>query len=136
MAIRFNCEKCGKQLKANAEQAGARFKCTDCGAEGRVPKWQSEVRKNIASRADASAFFEQDAPEEQGEPPVSFERKFQSEDDLDMTPMVDVTFLLLIFFMITAAFSLQKSMEVPAPTARTAPLKAARWKKSRKTTIT
>ncbi len=35
------------------------------------------------------------------------------EDDLDMTPMVDVTFLLLIFFMITAAFALQKAMEVP-----------------------
>lgn len=29
--------------------------------------------------------------------------------------MVDVTFLLLIFFMITASFSLQKSMESEAP---------------------
>ena len=37
------------------------------------------------------------------------------EDDLDMTPMVDVTFLLLIFFMVTAAFSLQKSINVPTP---------------------
>ena len=36
-------------------------------------------------------------------------------DDMDLTPMVDVTFLLLIFFMITASFSLQKSMEIPAP---------------------
>ncbi|MCA9230535.1 MAG: biopolymer transporter ExbD [Planctomycetales bacterium] len=35
------------------------------------------------------------------------------EDELDLTPMVDVTFLLLIFFMITAAFALQKSIEVP-----------------------
>lgn len=35
------------------------------------------------------------------------------EEELDMTPMVDVTFLLLIFFMVTAAFSLQKSIEVP-----------------------
>lgn len=35
------------------------------------------------------------------------------EDDMDMTPMVDVTFLLLIFFMITAAFALQKTIEVP-----------------------
>ncbi len=30
-----------------------------------------------------------------------------------MTPMVDITFLLLIFFMVTAAFLLQKSMPVP-----------------------
>jgi biopolymer transport protein ExbD len=37
------------------------------------------------------------------------------ESGLDMTPMVDVTFLLLIFFMITAAFSIQKSMETEAP---------------------
>jgi biopolymer transport protein ExbD len=29
--------------------------------------------------------------------------------------MVDVTFLLLIFFMITASFSLQKSMKTEAP---------------------
>jgi biopolymer transport protein ExbD len=35
------------------------------------------------------------------------------DDDVDMTPMVDVTFLLLIFFMITAAFALQKAIEVP-----------------------
>ena len=40
-------------------------------------------------------------------------RKRNEEDDLDLTPMVDVTFLLLIFFMITAAFALQKSIEVP-----------------------
>lgn len=36
-----------------------------------------------------------------------------ADDELDMTPMVDVTFLLLIFFMITAAFALQKAIEVP-----------------------
>ena len=35
------------------------------------------------------------------------------EAEMDMTPMVDVTFLLLIFFMITAAFALQKAIEVP-----------------------
>jgi len=37
------------------------------------------------------------------------------ESEMDMTPMVDVTFLLLIFFMITASFSLQKSMQTEAP---------------------
>lgn len=35
-------------------------------------------------------------------------------DDMDMTPMVDVTFLLLIFFMITASFSVQKAIQRPA----------------------
>lgn len=37
------------------------------------------------------------------------------EAAMDMTPMVDVTFLLLIFFMITAAFNLQKSMPTTPP---------------------
>lgn len=37
----------------------------------------------------------------------------EEEGDMDMTPMVDVTFLLLIFFMITAAFALQKAIAVP-----------------------
>ncbi len=38
-----------------------------------------------------------------------------SSEDMDMTPMVDVTFLLLIFFMITASFALQRSFQVPVP---------------------
>ncbi len=37
-----------------------------------------------------------------------------SGEDMDMTPMVDVTFLLLIFFMITASFSVQKAIQRPA----------------------
>ncbi len=40
-------------------------------------------------------------------------RKKRPDEEMDMTPMVDVTFLLLIFFMVTAAFSLQKSIEMP-----------------------
>ena len=46
--------------------------------------------------------------------------RFRSKDhspsgELDMTPMVDVVFLLLIFFMVTAGYSLQKSIRVPPP---------------------
>ena len=46
---------------------------------------------------------------------VTFGGDDRDETEMDMTPMVDVTFLLLIFFMVTAAFSLQRSMEVPTP---------------------
>ena len=51
--------------------------------------------------------------EEDGDPAIVFggRREVSEEDDLDMTPMVDVTFLLLIFFMVTASFTLQKSIE-------------------------
>ncbi len=46
---------------------------------------------------------------------TSFARpKPPAGEDMDMTPMVDVTFLLLIFFMITASFSVQKSIQRPA----------------------
>ncbi len=44
------------------------------------------------------------------EPP---KRTKRDDGELDMTPMVDVTFLLLIFFMVTASFSLQKSIQMP-----------------------
>ena len=37
------------------------------------------------------------------------------EAEMDMTPMVDVTFQLLIFFMLTASFVMQRSLEVPKP---------------------
>lgn len=40
-------------------------------------------------------------------------RSKRPDEEIDMTPMVDVTFLLLIFFMVTAAFSLQKSIQMP-----------------------
>ncbi len=39
----------------------------------------------------------------------------RSVPEADMTPMVDVTFLLLIFFMVTAAFTMQSAIVVPKP---------------------
>jgi biopolymer transport protein ExbD len=53
---------------------------------------------------------------EEDEEPPGIKRKGNIEEtEMDMTPMVDVTFLLLIFFMVTAAFTLQKSIQVPKP---------------------
>ncbi|MCH2600209.1 MAG: biopolymer transporter ExbD, partial [Pirellulales bacterium] len=46
---------------------------------------------------------------------VSFGGKKLEEDDLDMTPMVDVTCLRMIFFVMTAAFTIQSSLPVPTP---------------------
>ncbi len=53
-----------------------------------------------------------DEEEDEGPPPFVTDRKLE-DTEMDMTPMVDVTFLLLIFFMVTASFTLQKSMEIP-----------------------
>lgn len=53
-------------------------------------------------------------PEEEYEPEMGLQKREPiPEDDLDMTPMIDVTFLLLIFFMVTASFTLQQSFEQP-----------------------
>lgn len=40
-------------------------------------------------------------------------RASEKGKDMDMTPMVDVTFLLLIFFMVTASFSIHKTIQSP-----------------------
>ena len=44
------------------------------------------------------------------------------EESVDMTPMIDVTFLLLIFFMITASFHLQKGLDFPAAATQEPPV--------------
>lgn len=50
--------------------------------------------------------------EDDDDPPP---RRKRNEDNasIDLTPAVDVTFQLLIFFMVTASFSMQKAFDVP-----------------------
>lgn len=66
---------------------------------------------------------EQEPATADGDPPLAAafaitRRGRNSEDEeMDLTPMVDMTFLLLIFFMITASFSMQKSINFPPPGA-------------------
>ena len=74
------------------------------------PQMKSATESDLtdgASRTQQS--LEED--DEDDEPVLARQRR--PEEEMDMTPMVDVTFLLLIFFMVTAAFSLQKSIEMP-----------------------
>ncbi len=69
-----------------------------------------------AEPASAMTAWEDDEDEDDDEDDSFSIRSAESEfDEMDLTPMVDVTFLLLIFFMITASFSLQKSIQVPPP---------------------
>lgn len=72
------------------------------------------ARKAIPRSAVSTAIVEEEEPEQ-----VSFAKKELPKDDMDMTPMVDVTFLLLIFFMITASFSSEKVFEKPPPLSET-----------------
>jgi biopolymer transport protein ExbD len=115
--ISFNCEQCGKKLKAGPEQAGTKFKCTRCGTVGRVPRWTNEVRGEDAQRTQraAAAAWQASTQDEPGAPLKFSGKRLRSDSEMDMTPMVDVTFQLLIFFMITASYALQKAIEVPNP---------------------
>ncbi len=52
-----------------------------------------------------------------GNPDGSFKKKRTGEDDdIDITPMIDCVFLLLIFFMVTS--TMQGSKSITLPTAR------------------
>ena len=49
-------------------------------------------------------------------------RKNRAEDDsqIDMTPMLDVVFIMLIFFIVTTSFVRESGVEVNRPSASTA----------------
>lgn len=43
-----------------------------------------------------------------------------SETELNMTPLIDIIFILLVFFIVTASFVKDSGVEVERPVARTA----------------
>lgn len=51
-----------------------------------------------------------------------FAKVFEEDDDseINMTPMLDVVFIMLIFFIVTASFVKQAGVEVNRPEAKTA----------------
>jgi len=48
---------------------------------------------------------------------TSQRKKKKSEAELDITPMIDVTFLLLIFFMVTSTMQAIKDRDIPSATS-------------------
>jgi biopolymer transport protein ExbD len=53
------------------------------------------------------------AMEEEDTGPVSVGRPIEDSADLDITPMIDVTFLLLIFFLVCSTAAMQTSVDLP-----------------------
>ncbi|MDO9423755.1 MAG: biopolymer transporter ExbD [Methylobacter sp.] len=49
---------------------------------------------------------------------MKFQRKKKEKIDISMTPMIDVVFLLLIFFMVTTTFSRQTEVNINLPEAQ------------------
>jgi len=48
---------------------------------------------------------------------VKFKRKVREEQPINMTPLIDVVFLLLIFFMVTTTFTRETRLSVSLPEA-------------------
>ena len=107
MSFEFTCPACGAILSGADHQAGADTLCPECETALHVPDPQETLA--MGKQADANGALPVAA-----EAAVAFRSdKHDRDAEMDMTPMVDVTFLLLIFFMVTAAFTMQKSFEVP-----------------------
>lgn len=145
MTLMIRCPHCASVRSVNPRVMGREIRCPDCdqlflvgpdlqvGETSSSSAEESRENANLDDSPDPTypsgvvkveraapvaplkpAAQEQDEPEE-----VVFAAKELPKDDMDMTPMVDVTFLLLIFFMITASFASEKVFEQPPPMSET-----------------
>jgi biopolymer transport protein ExbD len=140
MPIQFRCSNCRQTLSITRRKAGREVECPACGASIMVPTLESldsssaraaaapdDAATELAAADDLAPVDEslpagelhahsaRSAHVEEEEEGFRIRRRSAEEGGLDMTPMVDVTFQLLIFFMLTASFSVQKSMQSEAP---------------------
>jgi biopolymer transport protein ExbD len=130
----FTCPHCGMDHSAADTLIGRRVRCPGC--DNVVQVTAPATAAAVAESRGASLAVRPAAPAQPAAPatatrfrggpptppppaeePVEFSKDKSRvvEGEMDMTPMVDVVFNLLIFFMVTAAFSLQKSIEIPKP---------------------
>jgi biopolymer transport protein ExbD len=94
------------------EQAYEAVEVVNSAEEVAVAARHQTIGNSGLARGESSRSSDEDSGEIEE---VNFPKKELPTDDMDMTPMVDVTFLLLIFFMITASFSSEKAFEEPPP---------------------
>lgn len=136
MPVRFQCPACNAVRSATDRLLGKQINCPECGGRVQLPTAEQVEEARQASKAQAAEKSSQPkkvAAVAVAEKPLTAEEKAEleerelaastvdfskgrisREDEMDMTPMVDVTFLLLIFFMVTASFSVQKAIQRPA----------------------
>ncbi|MGE3405431.1 MAG: ExbD/TolR family protein [Pirellulales bacterium] len=121
------CSGCGQTLRVPEETAAPPAAAPSSTAPPSAtvaditPPAAASPVASTAATAPASAWQRPVASAPAAEPPDSAEPEFVlakrplPDDEVDMTPMIDMTFLLLIFFMVTASFALQKSIVIPPP---------------------
>ncbi|HLA84031.1 MAG TPA: biopolymer transporter ExbD [Thermoguttaceae bacterium] len=115
MAIRFACSQCRRTLQVDDRFAGAKIRCPKCRAITAAPAREAESGRGAAasSKADATKKAVRPIVDDDDEP-IHFDKP-KEDEGIDMTSMLDCVFLLLIFFMVTTAFNVQKSLEIPKP---------------------
>jgi biopolymer transport protein ExbD len=141
MGIRFDCISCRDSIVVHDRLKGKQIRCPYCETSLVVPDNVLSDRSNSAQllaeplpskKRNEEELLEAEVAEipeaidEDQQPPLDHipagkhsrhEREKHEEEDVewDITPMVDVAFLLLIFFMLTAAFSIQKAIPTNPP---------------------
>lgn len=142
MPIRIRCENCNAKLSVATRKAGMTVRCPGCKSPIQVPEIEREpepaavadsepapetaaAATATAAAASAGASFpppgplpgwdDDDEPEDEDDDDFQLRGAETEFEEMDLTPMVDVTFLLLIFFMITASFTIQKTLQFPPP---------------------
>jgi biopolymer transport protein ExbD len=56
---------------------------------------------------------------------VQFRRQANQDEQINLTPLIDVVFLLLIFFMVSTTFTKETHLEIDLPEASAEPVEAA-----------
>lgn len=56
---------------------------------------------------------------------MNFKRQAGEEVSVDLTPLIDVVFLLLIFFMVSTTFTKESHLEIDLPQSSSEPAKSA-----------
>lgn len=132
MSLRFECPACHATYRLSDQATGRRIRCPKCQEVVAVPisptaQPDSDPELSLPGSAPSIANLQPADPAlspaaavtaltETPRRRIKVTRKGGSQEaEMDMTPMVDVTFLLLIFFMVTASFTMQKSLNIPKP---------------------
>jgi biopolymer transport protein ExbD len=141
-SVRIVCPACRAELVVNQQALGRKMRCPQCDAvitasESPPPVPSPASNSVVPNPADLVPMSSPPppprwtTPSEPTPPPLppqpaavldeatpgvkkKASRAFV-EAEMDMTPMVDVVFQLLIFFMLTAAFTIVKSQQFPKP---------------------
>ncbi len=120
--ITFACSRCGAHIAAPAALAGRRVRCEKCGQRVKAPAGAEQASpepvgfkpsREPLQRAESRRTTRSGRRRKRKSKRTSM--LAEEEATLDLTPMIDVTFLLLIFFMVTATYVRERFFDLPPP---------------------